>query len=86
MLHPNSVAAARCAWEAIRRGTAQTPYEMTLMDRHGGTHILETAGTMIEYQGRRALAWFARDISQRKAREEELRRRNRELTALNAVA
>jgi PAS domain S-box-containing protein len=86
VLHPDSLAEARLAWEAIRKGTAQAPYELTLVDRRGALHILETSGTMIEYQGQHALAWFVRDISERKAREEELRRRNRELTALNTVA
>lgn len=87
VLHPDSLAIARRAWEMIRSGAGQqAPAEITLVDRRGRSHILETAGTMIEYQGRRALAWFTRDISQRKVREDELRRRNRELIALNAVA
>lgn len=87
VLHPDSLAIARRAWEMIRSGAGQqAPAEITLVDRRGRSHILETAGTMIEYQGRRALAWFTRDISERKMRENELRRRNRELTALNAVA
>lgn len=86
VLHPDSLPGVRAAWERIRQGQGQRPYEMTLVDRHGRSHILETAGTLIEYQGQPALVWFTRDISQRKAREDELRRRNRELTALNAVA
>ncbi len=87
ILHPDSLAAARAAWQAIRSGDrAEMPGEFTMVDRHGRTRILETTGTLVEYQGRRALAWFTRDVTQRKAREEELRRRNRELTALNAVA
>lgn len=86
VLHPNSLDAARRAWEAIQDGTTPTTQELTLVDRRGRTHVLETAGAQIEYRGRRALAWFARDISERKAREQELRRRNRELNALNAVA
>lgn len=87
VLHPDSLVIARRAWEMIRSGAGQqVPTEIILVDRRGRSHILETAGTMIEYQGRRALAWFTRDISARKARENELRRRNRELTALNAVA
>lgn len=87
VLHPASLAAASSAWEAIRRGSVgEKPGELTFVDRGGRRFILETAGTMIEYQGRRALAWFTRDITLRKQREEELRRRNRELGALNAVA
>ncbi|RMF00249.1 MAG: HAMP domain-containing protein [Chloroflexi bacterium] len=86
ILHPDSLAAARRNWQAIRAGNSRSPYELTLIDRHNQPHILETTGTIIEYQGKRALVWFTRDISERKAREKELRRRNRELTALNAVA
>lgn len=86
VLHPDSLTAARRNWQAIRAGNSRSPYELTLVDRHHQPHILETTGTIIEYQGKRALVWFTRDISERKAREEELRRRNRELTALNAVA
>jgi PAS domain S-box-containing protein len=86
ILHPDSLPVVRAAWERIHQGKGQHPYEITLVDRHGRSHILETAGTLIEYQGHSALAWFTRDISRRKAREDELRRRNRELTALNAVS
>jgi PAS domain S-box-containing protein len=71
ILHPDSLPAARQAWQAIRAGEGQSPHELTLVDRHGRAHILETAGTMVEYQGHRALAWFTRDVSQRKAHEEE---------------
>lgn len=87
ILHPDSLVAARTAWQAIRAGDhAKMPGEFVMVDRHGQLRTLETTGALVEYQGRRALAWFTRDITQRKAREEELRRRNRELTALNAVA
>jgi PAS domain S-box-containing protein len=87
VLHPDSLEAARHAWQAIRAdGHRHLSTEIVLVDRHGRPHILETAGAIIDYQDRRALAWFTRDITERKLREEELRRRNRELTALNAVA
>ena len=86
VLHPDSLQAARDAWATIRSGQASGPYEFTLLDRTGLTHIVETTGTLLEYQGHRVLAWFTRDITERKRREEELRRRNRELAALNAVA
>ncbi len=86
ILHPDSLAAVRRNWQSIRAENSRSPYELTLIDRNTQPHILETTGTMIEYQGKRALVWFTRDISERKARERELRRRNRELTALNAVA
>lgn len=87
VLHPDSLDAARRAWQAIRAADhRRISTEIALVDRHGESHILETAGTIIDYQDRRALVWFTRDITDRKLREEELRRRNRELTALNAVA
>lgn len=86
VLHPQSLETARNSWRLIRTGQGHTALELILVNRQGQSHILETAGTMVEYEGRRALAWFARDVSERKAREEEVRRRNRELTALNAVA
>ena len=87
VLHPDSLDAAHAAWEDIRTGVmSQAPGELTLVDRRGRKRILETTGVLIEYQEQRALAWFTRDITERKAREQELRRRNRELKALNAVA
>lgn len=88
VLHPASLEAAHSSWIAIRDGVAvgAPPDEFTLVDRQGRERVLETAGTMIEYQGQRALAWFTRDVTDRKEREEKLRKRNRELAALNAVA
>lgn len=87
VIHPVSLTAVRRDWQAIRSGVGyHSLIEITLVDRHGRSLILETTGTLVDYQGRCALAWFTHDISERKAREEELRRRNRELTALNAVA
>lgn len=87
VLHPDSLAAARATWQAIRSGNQlAVPSELTAVDRHGQRRVLETTGTLVEYQNRRALAWFARDITQRKEREDQLRRRNRELTAINALA
>lgn len=87
VLHPDSVATARRAWRSVK-STQQpaNPVELSLVNRHGEKLILETTSTLTRYQGRRALAWFMRDITQRKAQENELRRRNRELSALNAVA
>lgn len=87
-LHPDSLGRCRESWEAIRAGEADMvpTSELTLVDQRGEERIVETAGTMIDYQGSRAVAWFVRDITSRKVREEELRRRNRELAALNAVA
>ncbi|WP_376791758.1 GAF domain-containing protein [Thermoflexus sp.] len=86
VLPPASLEIAHQLWRAIREGRTGHPVELPVVDRDGRRHVLETTGTRIYYQGRWVLAWFARDISERKAREEELRRRNRELTALNAVA
>jgi PAS domain S-box-containing protein len=74
VLHPESIQVTREAWNSIRQGKGQEPLEITLVDRHGQSHILETSGTLVKYQGKEALAWFTRDISARKAREDELRR------------
>jgi PAS domain S-box-containing protein len=87
VLHPDSVATARRTWQAVK-ATQQPPdpVELSLVNRRGEKLVLETTITLTRYQGRQVLAWFMRDITQRKAQENELRRRNRELSALNAVA
>lgn len=87
VLHPVSIELARKSWQTIREGGKHsTSTELTLTDRHGNKYIVETASTLIHYQEKRALVWFTRDITDRIRREQELRLRNRELTALNAVA
>jgi PAS domain S-box-containing protein len=87
LLHPAALPAARRSWDAIRRDhVAREHEELVLLDRAGHERALETSGALARYQGRRALAWFTRDVSDRRRREEEIRRRNRELMALNAVA
>ena len=85
VLHPDSIPAVREAWESIRSGDAREPLEVTLLDRQGRSHILETSGTLVEYQGHEALAWFTRDITNRKEREDELRRLWEELRAKEEV-
>jgi len=87
VLSPDSLDRAYAAWESIHSGESQTGIiELTLAGRHGESHIVETASTRIEYQDSAAIVWFLRDITERKMREQELRLRNRELSALNAVA
>ena len=87
VLHPDSIESARNSWQTIREGSTNSEStELVLTDRHGNKYVVETASTLIEYQGSRALVWFTRDITDRKRREQELRLRNRELAALNAVA
>jgi PAS domain S-box-containing protein len=87
VLHPDSLVAAHQIWSQIRANSSpHVSGELELLNRHGRRHVLETAGTRLDYQGKHALAWFTRDVSERRAREEETARRNRELTALNAVA
>lgn len=87
VLHPHSVETAYKMWETIRSGAKHSgAIELLLTTRGGEQRVIETASTRIEYQGQPALAWFTRDITERKARERELRLRNRELAALNAVA
>jgi PAS domain S-box-containing protein len=86
ILPPRSVGIASRLWQSLRQGQPVAPVELVVTDREGRSRVLETMGTRIRYQGRWVLVWFARDITERKAREEALRRRNRELMALNAVA
>jgi PAS domain S-box-containing protein len=87
VIHPYSVSTVYDAWQAIRDGqTAALSYEMTLLTRAGHNVIAETSGTIVNYEGQRALAWFIRDITERKMREAEIQQQNRELTALNAVS
>lgn len=87
VIHPQSVDEVYAAWQAFRakRDTALR-HEMTLVTRDGRKVVVETGGTLIDYEGHRALAWFTRDVTERRAREDEIRRRNRELAALNAVS
>ncbi|GBD08133.1 Signal transduction histidine-protein kinase/phosphatase DegS [Candidatus Thermoflexus japonica] len=86
VLPPDALEDAHRLWAAIRKDRVAQPVELRVIDRDGRPHVLETTGARISYQGRWMLAWFVRDITERKAREEELRRRNRELMALNAIA
>lgn len=87
VLHPHSVETAYKMWEAIRSGAQHSgASELILTGRSGEHRVIETASTRIEYQGQDALVWFTRDVTARKMSERELRLRNRELAALNAVA
>ena len=87
VIHPQSVDEVYAAWQAFRAGRdTALRHEMTLVTRDGHKVVVETGGTLIDYEGQRALAWFTRDVTERKAREDEIRRRNRELAALNAVS
>ncbi|MCA2000320.1 MAG: HAMP domain-containing protein [Chloroflexi bacterium] len=87
VLHPYSVETAYEMWQAIRSGAQHSGASKLVLTSRGGEHrVIETASTRIEYQGQPALAWFTRDITERKSKERELRLRNRELAALNAVA
>lgn len=87
VLTPDSLQAAHQSWSAIRSGSVHSgSTELTLTGRHGEHCVVETASTRIEFQGCPAIVWFVRNITERKAREQELRLRNRELSALNAVA
>lgn len=87
VIHPYSVGTVYEAWRTIRDGESPAlSYEMTLLKRDGHNVIVETSGTIVHYEGQRALAWFMRDITERKMKEGEIQRQNRELTALNAVS
>jgi len=72
LLHPDSLAQMTADWQSIRLGRPPTRHEMVLVARDGRTTTVETGGTMVNYQGQEALAWFARDITERKTREEEI--------------
>lgn len=87
LLTPASAQTAAQVWATLRSGAAQSGLtELILAARHGEHLIVESASTRIEYQERPAIVWFVRDITERKRREHELRLRNRELAALNAIA
>ncbi len=87
VIHPNSLNAAYEAWQTIRDGKSTAlRHEMQLLTRDRRAVIVETSGTIIQYEGKRALAWFTRDITERKAKEAEIQRQNRELATLNAIS
>lgn len=87
VLSAASLDSARGSWDRLRSDGAQVETtEITLIDRANTARSLETASAVIDYQGRRVLAWFARDVTERHEREQEVRRQNRELAALHAVA
>ncbi len=74
VLHPDSLEQVAATWQAIRGGEPVPPHELILVARDGRSTVVETGGTLVIYQGQRALAWFARDITERKVREEETQR------------
>lgn len=87
LLAPESVPLATSIWRALQAEAVHSGLiELTLVGRQGARRIVESASTRITYLGRPAIVWFVRDITERKRREQELRLRNRELAALNAVA
>jgi len=87
VIHPSSLNAVYEAWQSIRDGESTAlRHEMTLLTRDRCKVVVETSGTIITYEGQRALAWFTRDITERKAKEAEIQRRNRELATLNSVS
>jgi len=87
VIHAQSLDEVHAAWKAIHNHQDSTlQHEMTLFTRDGRKVIVETSGTLIEYDECPALVWYMRDITERKAREIEIHQRNRELSALNAVS
>ena len=87
VIHAQSLDEVHASWEAIHNHQETAlQHEMTLFTRDGRKVVVETSGTLIEYEDQSALAWFMRDITDRKAREKEIQQRNRELSALNAVS
>lgn len=87
VIHPSSIDDVYAVWRAVRDGeSVALKHEMILLTRSRENIIVETSATIVSYEGKHALAWFTRDITERKAREAEIQRQNRELTAINAVS
>jgi PAS domain S-box-containing protein len=60
-------------------------YDLTLIDRQGHRFEVEINASVMQYEDRPAVLAFVRDITARRQAEEEIQRRNRDLTLLNRV-
>jgi diguanylate cyclase (GGDEF)-like protein/PAS domain S-box-containing protein/putative nucleotidyltransferase with HDIG domain len=68
-------------------GEALPPvYTFRIIDKEGDTKWVEINAVVIQWEGKPATLNFLSDITERKASEWELQKRNRELTAINAIA
>lgn len=87
IIHPHSIETVHSAWQSFRvHQVTALRHEMKLVTREGQKVVVETGGTLTLFEGQRALAWFVLDITDRKAREKQLHRRNRELSTFNSVS
>jgi PAS domain S-box-containing protein len=60
-------------------------YDLTLIDQQGRRFEVEINASVMQYEDRPAVLAFVRDITERRRVEEEIQRRNRDLTLLNRV-
>ena len=68
-------------------GEALPPmYTFRIIDKEGNTKWVEINAVVIQWEEKPATLNFLSDITERKAAEQELHKRNRELTAINAIA
>ena len=66
------------------RGEPEPPlYEFKIQRRDGPKILVETHATVIEYEGKRAVLSFRRDITERKRMEDELKQSEAKLKALH---
>ena len=68
-------------------GEALSPvYAFRIIDKEGATKWLEINAVAIQWEEKPATLNFLSDITERKKADHELQKRNRELTAINAIA
>ncbi len=61
-------------------------YDFRIIDKQGNTKWVEINAVAIQWEDKPATLNFLSDITERRAAEQELQKRNRELTAINAIA
>lgn len=61
-------------------------YAFRIIERQGNTKWIEINAVVIQWEERPATLNFLSDITERREAEQELQKRNRELTAINAIA
>ena len=72
--------------QKLRNNEVSTVYELDILSKHGKRLTLELSSRLIYRDGQpQGVQGVARDVSDRKRAEAELRRRNQELAALNEI-